>query len=101
MTLHSVSMLYPESPSAADRAILKRYIELFRDTMTCIHCHNHFKGLYETYTRRHPDWANSRFNLFLFIARAHNAVNLRLNKPNRIPVQYGCYERTDLSHEIH
>ena len=87
MTLHSVSMLYPESPSIADKAILKRYIELFRDTLTCIHCHNHFKTLYDTYTRRHPDWANSRFDLFLFVARAHNAVNLRLNKPRPASVQ--------------
>jgi len=87
MTLHSVSMLYPESPSSADMAILKRYVELFRDTLTCIHCHNHFKELYERYIRRHPDWANSRFDLFLFVTRAHNAVNLRLNKPRPSSVQ--------------
>jgi len=87
MTLHSVSMLYPEFPSSADKAILKRYIELFRDTITCIHCHNHFKGLYDTYTRTHPDWGNSRFDLFLFVVRAHNAVNLRLNKPRPASVQ--------------
>lgn len=87
MTLHSISMLYPESPSSADRAIVKRYIELFRDTLTCIHCHNHFKTLYDNYTRTHPEWASSRFDLFLFVARAHNAVNLRLNKPRPSSVQ--------------
>ena len=87
MTLHSISMLYPESPSNADKVILKRYIELFRDTITCIHCYTHFKGLYDSYTRTHPDWAHSRFELFLFITRAHNAVNLRISKPRPSSVQ--------------
>ena len=81
MTLHSVSYLYPERPSNADRAILKRYMELFRDTITCIHCHNHFKVVFQNYTSLHPEWADSRFNFFLFVSRAHNTVNARLNKP--------------------
>jgi hypothetical protein len=29
----------------------------------------------------HPEWANSRFDFFLFVSRAHNTVNARLNKP--------------------
>ena len=91
MTLHSISYLYPENPTYADIEILTRYMNSFRDTITCIHCHNHFKALYATYTRRHPDWANSRFNLFLFISRAHNAVNQRLNKPIQSSVQ-SCIE---------
>lgn len=81
MTLHSVSYLYPERPSNADRAILRRYVELFRDTITCIHCHNHFKAVFQNYTSLHPEWADSRFDFFLFVSRAHNTVNARLNKP--------------------
>lgn len=81
MTLHSVSYLYPERPSHADREILKRYVELFRDTITCIHCYNHFRVVFQNYVSFHPEWANSRFDFFLFVSRAHNIVNARLNKP--------------------
>ena len=81
MTLHSVSFLYPEDPSQADKSILKRFMVLFRDTITCPHCHQHFKVIFENYTRVHPEWANSRFDFFLFVCRAHNTVNNRLNKP--------------------
>jgi hypothetical protein len=87
MTLHSVSYLYPERPSHADKEILKRYMELFRDTITCIHCHNHFKIVFQNYTSLHPEWANSRFDFFLFVSRAHNTVNARLNKPKPDSVQ--------------
>ena len=87
MTLHSITYLYPENPSHADIEILTRYMDSFRDTITCIHCHNHFKAYYASYTRTHPEWANSRFNFFLFVSRAHNAVNQRLNKPIQSTVQ--------------
>jgi hypothetical protein len=43
--------------------------------------------MYENYRRTHRDWADSRFNLFLFIARAHNNVNKRLEKPVKSSVQ--------------
>ena len=87
MTLHSVSLLYPETPGTADKQILKRYMELFRDTLSCPHCHQHFKVIFENYTRTHPEWNASRFNFFLFIVRAHNTVNRRLNKPKPESVQ--------------
>ena len=81
MTLHSISLLYPESPSQADKQILKRYMDLFRDTITCPHCHSHFKIIYANYMRSHPEWADSKFDFFMFVVRAHNTVNRRLNKP--------------------
>ena len=56
-------------------------MELFRDTITCIHCHNHFRSVFQNYTSIYPGWANSRFEFFLFVSRAHNTVNARLNKP--------------------
>ena len=81
MTLHSISLLYPEVPSEADRKILKRYMDLFRDTITCPHCHQHFKIIFTNYMNAHPEWANSRFDFFMFVVRSHNTVNKRLNKP--------------------
>jgi len=87
MTLHSISLLYPEQPSSYDRDILKSFLRAFAESMTCPHCERHFKAMFENYTRKHPEWANSRFDLFLFVARAHNTVNRRLEKPLKKTVQ--------------
>ena len=87
MTLHSVSLLYPVNPSQADKQIVKRFVDLLRDTITCPHCQNHFKIIYANYVQAHPEWADSKFDLFLFIARAHNTVNNRLSKPKPNSVQ--------------
>lgn len=87
MTLHSVSLLYPESPSEADKQIVKRYVELFRDTLSCPYCHSHFTVILNNYITEHPEWLNSKFNFFLFVVRAHNTVNKRLSKPKPGSVQ--------------
>jgi len=87
MTLHSVSMLYPEVPSQTDKEILKRYMSSFRDSITCPHCEQHFKVMFQNYTASHPEWNSSRFQFFLFVVRAHNTVNRRLNKPRPATVQ--------------
>jgi hypothetical protein len=92
MTLHSVSLVYPEHPTESDRQLLKRFMELFRDTLTCPHCHNHFRIIFDNYTRRYPNWSASRFNFFMFVCRAHNTVNRSLNKPKYETVQ-ACIER--------
>lgn len=92
MTLHSVSFLYPERPSDADKALLKRFMVLFRDTITCPHCYQHFKVIFENYTKAHPYWVNSRFDFFMFVCRAHNTVNRRLNKPQPDSVS-ACIQR--------
>jgi hypothetical protein len=87
MTLHSVSLLYPEIPSQTDKEILKRYMNAFRDSITCPHCEQHFKVMFQNYTASHPEWNSSRFQFFLFVVRAHNTVNRRLNKPCPATVQ--------------
>ena len=92
MTLHSVSFLYPERPSDADKALLKRFMVLFRDTITCPYCYQHFKVIFENYTKAHPEWVNSRFDFFMFVCRAHNTVNRRLNKPQPDSVS-SCIQR--------
>ena len=99
MTLHSVSLLYPEHPGDADKQLMKRYMELFRDTLSCPQCHYHFKVIFENYIRAHPNWDASRFDFFLFICRAHNTVNRRLNKPKPDSVQ-ACLDtfRANIQH---
>lgn len=81
ITLHSISVNYPENPNADDKAIVKKYLNLFAETISCPSCKSHFTNMYKSYTMANPNWADSRFNLFLFIARAHNTVNKRLDKP--------------------
>ena len=81
MTLHSVSAIYPENPTPEERAILEKFVECFRETISCIHCKGHFTGMFNMYRRSHPEWSSSRYHFFLFVCRAHNTVNKRLDKP--------------------
>lgn len=92
MTLHSVSSIYPERPTTEERLILERFVEMFRETITCIHCKRHFTGMLNKYKQVHPEWSSSRYDFFLFVCRAHNTVNRRLDKPV-FPTIQSCVER--------
>lgn len=81
LTLHSVSVCYPEEPSDLDRKIMSEFIESFALTITCVNCRDHFSTLFNTYKRNVPSWLNSRKDLFLAICRMHNNVNKRIHKP--------------------
>jgi hypothetical protein len=91
MTLHSISLNYPDDPSKEDKAIVNSFIQNFANCITCPSCRSHFSSMFTLYKQRHPEWANSKFNLFLFIARAHNTVNKRLDKPILYTVE-SCIE---------
>jgi hypothetical protein len=91
MTLHSVSAIYPENPTQEERLILERFVELFRECITCPHCKSHFTGMLNIYKKQHPEWSSSRYHFFLFVCRAHNTVNKRLDKPI-IPTLNDCIE---------
>jgi hypothetical protein len=54
---------------------------MFRDTITCPHCREHFSAMLQTYRATFPGMLNSRQDFALFTFRAHNAVNRRLRKP--------------------
>lgn len=81
MTLHSISAIYPENPTLEERMILEKFVESFRECITCSHCKSHFTGMLNMYKRSHPEWTSSRYHFFLFVCRAHNTVNKRLDKP--------------------
>jgi hypothetical protein len=81
MTLHSVSAIYPEKPTSEEKLLLEKFVENFRECITCVHCKSHFTSMLTTYKRKHPEWSSSRFDFFLFVCRAHNTVNRRLDKP--------------------
>jgi hypothetical protein len=81
LTLHSISVNYPEIPKAEDKAIVKKFLDLLAETISCPSCKGHFTSIYHTYTSHNVNWADSRYNLYLFVVRAHNTVNKRLDKP--------------------
>lgn len=81
LTLHSISVNYPEIPKLEDKAIVRKFIDLLAETISCPSCKSHFTSIYNTYTSQNLNWADSRYNLYLFIVRAHNTVNKRLDKP--------------------
>ena len=65
---------------------------MFRDTITCPHCREHFGGIYATYKRIYPNYLDSRQNFAMFAFRVHNTVNRRLKKPVYETVA-ACMER--------
>lgn len=81
MTLHSVSMNYPNTPSETEKQICSHFLEMFTETITCHICKNHFSRMLQTYRVTHPEFLNSKQDFFLFTVRAHNTVNRRLDKP--------------------
>lgn len=81
MTLHSISAIYPQQPTQADKLIIEEFISCFRETISCPYCKSHFTEMLTRYKSKYPDWNSNRNSLFLFICRAHNTVNRRLDKP--------------------
>ncbi len=57
------------------------WLDMFRDTITCPHCKEHFGEMYANYKRAYPNYLNSRQEFALFAFRCHNTVNRRLKKP--------------------
>ena len=81
MTLHSVATCYPVTPSPSEKELMYSWLDMFRDTITCPHCRDHFAGMLQTYRSSFPSMLNSRQEFCLFTFRAHNAVSRRLRKP--------------------
>lgn len=81
MTLHSVSVCYPELPTESDKRVLQEYMNAFGGSITCVICRNHFATMFADYKRKVPSWLNSKKDLFVAVCRMHNAVNKRLDKP--------------------
>jgi len=81
MTLHSISINYPDNPTEIEKQICYRFLEMFSESITCHICKTHFMRMLQTYKVIHPEYLNSKQDFFLFIVRAHNTVNRRLDKP--------------------
>lgn len=81
MTLHSISVCYPDSPSEQDKKLLYEFMIAFAGTITCFQCRSHFSAMFSNYVKNVPSWLNSKRDLFVAICRMHNEVNKRLDKP--------------------
>lgn len=81
MTLHSISVIYPNNPSEDEKQILQTFLKEFANSISCIYCKQHFTAYLNKYSYIYPDYLDNKRNLFLFIVRAHNDVNNRLDKP--------------------
>ena len=81
MALHSASMLYAEHPELAEKQLMKRFIDSFGETISCYHCKSHFLTMKKKYEAWNPGYLDSRRELMLFVFRAHNTVNKRIDKP--------------------
>jgi len=57
------------------------WLDMFRDTITCSHCKEHFSKMLQSYRMRYPNMLHSRQDFAMFAFRAHNVVNARLHKP--------------------
>ncbi len=83
MTLHSVATSYPDNPTQPERELMYSWVDMFRDTITCPSCKEHFTALLANYRAQFPNMLASRQEFAMFSFRAHNAVNRRLSKPLR------------------
>lgn len=92
MTLHSISTSYPEAPTIAEKQLVSSWLDMFRDTITCPHCREHFTEILANSRRVFPNFLNSRQDFAVFVFRVHNAVNRRLRKPIYESVA-ACMER--------
>jgi hypothetical protein len=81
MTLHSVATSYSEAPAESEKQLMRSWLDLFRDTITCPSCRDHFTSLLANYRGQFPNMLNSRNDFATFSFRAHNDVNRRLHKP--------------------
>lgn len=81
MTLHSTAFAYPDNPTPTERELMYSWLDMFRDTITCPSCREHFTQMLGNYRSQFPGMLNNRQEFVLFTFRAHNAVNRRLGKP--------------------
>lgn len=81
MTLHSAALSYSEVPTDSEKVLMNKWLEMFRDTITCAHCREHFTSMLARYRSNYPTFLNSRQSFVIATFRMHNTVNRRLSKP--------------------
>jgi hypothetical protein len=87
MTLHSTAFAYSDTPTSSERELMYSWLNMFRDTITCPSCREHFTQMLGNYRNQFPNMLSNRQEFILFTFRAHNSVNKRLSKPVQTTVE--------------
>lgn len=75
--LHAVAEGYPLRPSESDRATMTTFLSSFAKVYPCSYCAADFRE----HLADHPPGVQDRYHLVRWMCEAHNAVNLKLDKP--------------------
>lgn len=81
MTLHSVSVIYPDTPTFEEKQIAREFLKEFAACISCSICKDHFTIFLNRYMLTYPSYVDSKRDFFMFVVRAHNDVNRRIDKP--------------------
>jgi len=88
--LHTMTLRYPEHPTADEREALNSYFHLSARLYPCGECATEFQALLQKY----PPQTSSRLSASLWLCALHNEVNKRLSKPDfdcaHLSDEYDC-----------
>jgi len=74
--LHTTAIYFPEEPSCEEKSAADMLIRSVATLYPCLHCREHFVS----YVDKHPPMVDSKEELSIWVCRAHNAVNIFLDK---------------------
>lgn len=75
--LHTMSVYYPDQPSASQQADMHSLLHSFSRFYPCTHCAEHLRAE----MIRNPPQVTSRPALVAWLCNVHNEINARLGKP--------------------
>lgn len=79
----STVLAYPENPSNQDKLNYKNFFESQRNILPCDHCRENYHEHYQELPI--DDYIHQRDNLFVWLLRMNNKVNIKKNKPILAP----------------
>ena len=77
--LNAVAISYPNNPTADQQSQMNIFIHSLPPVLPCAMCRNHFKKIVDETLDSKA--LGSRYGLLVWLNNAHNAVNIRIGKP--------------------
>ena len=78
-TLHIVSLAYPDEPTYSEKRAAKEFFNSLIYLLPCPVCRSHFREILQGSPV--DSWLDNRALLTELVWKAHNAVNVKLGKP--------------------
>ena len=78
-TLHIISLAYPDDPTYAEKRSAKEFFNALAHLLPCPVCRSHFREILQAAPI--DSWLDNRVSLTEWVWKAHNAVNVKLGKP--------------------